>query len=187
MEYVEQQIAHKKQCQNEDDGRNINAAKVWNDPPDGTQGRFCQAIEKIADRIDKPVLCIDHIEGHQPAQDCRQDQGPDVQGDDRRQKIVDRFHLVSTQLRHTGREPPVPFRFAGNSVEAHYNTGGDPPSHAQVCGPDVHSRFLDSSASPVPELSAPNPWCGAVAQLGERRVRNAKVGGSIPLGSTIDF
>ena len=27
-------------------------------------------------------------------------------------------------------------------------------------------------------------WCGAVAQLGERRVRNAKVRGSIPLGST---
>src|SRR5215472_4200471 len=27
---------------------------------------------------------------------------------------------------------------------------------------------------------------GAVAQLGERRVRNAKVRGSIPLGSTID-
>ena len=26
---------------------------------------------------------------------------------------------------------------------------------------------------------------GAVAQLGERRVRNAKVSGSIPLGSTI--
>jgi GTP:adenosylcobinamide-phosphate guanylyltransferase len=29
--------------------------------------------------------------------------------------------------------------------------------------------------------------CGAVAQLGERRVRNAEVGGSIPLGSTIFF
>jgi hypothetical protein len=28
------------------------------------------------------------------------------------------------------------------------------------------------------------PECGAVAQLGERRVRNAEVGGSIPLGST---
>ena len=28
---------------------------------------------------------------------------------------------------------------------------------------------------------------GAVAQLGERRVRNAKVRGSIPLGSTILF
>ena len=27
-------------------------------------------------------------------------------------------------------------------------------------------------------------WCGAVAQMGERRVRNAKVRGSIPLGST---
>ena len=31
------------------------------------------------------------------------------------------------------------------------------------------------------KLSAP---CGAVAQLGERRVRNAKVGSSILLGST---
>lgn len=30
-----------------------------------------------------------------------------------------------------------------------------------------------------------NPFYGAVAQLGERRVRNAKVGGSSPLGSTI--
>jgi hypothetical protein len=30
------------------------------------------------------------------------------------------------------------------------------------------------------------PWSnGAVAQLGERCVRNAEVGGSIPLGSTI--
>ncbi len=31
----------------------------------------------------------------------------------------------------------------------------------------------------------PAPDRGAVAQLGERRVRNAEVGGSIPLGSTI--
>ena len=29
------------------------------------------------------------------------------------------------------------------------------------------------------------PLCGAVAQLGERRVRNAKVEGSIPFRSTI--
>ncbi len=28
---------------------------------------------------------------------------------------------------------------------------------------------------------------GAVAQLGERRVRNAEVRGSIPLGSTVSF
>ena len=27
-------------------------------------------------------------------------------------------------------------------------------------------------------------WCGGVAQLGERSVRNAEVGGSIPLTST---
>ena len=28
------------------------------------------------------------------------------------------------------------------------------------------------------------PWCGAVAQLGERVVRNDEVSGSIPLSST---
>jgi hypothetical protein len=29
-----------------------------------------------------------------------------------------------------------------------------------------------------------NLWCGAVAQLGERLVRNEEVSGSIPLSST---
>jgi hypothetical protein len=29
-------------------------------------------------------------------------------------------------------------------------------------------------------------WCGAVAQLGERLVRNEEVSGSIPLSSTIE-
>ena len=31
---------------------------------------------------------------------------------------------------------------------------------------------------------SPPPWCGAVAQLGERVVRNDEVSGSIPLSST---
>jgi hypothetical protein len=30
-------------------------------------------------------------------------------------------------------------------------------------------------------------WCGAVAQLGERLVRNEEVSGSIPLSSTKEF
>src|SRR6185369_5518754 len=38
-------------------------------------------------------------------------------------------------------------------------------------GPELESRAL----------------CGAVAQLGERRVRNAKVEGSIPFRSTISY
>ena len=45
-----------------------------------------------------------------------------------------------------------------------------------------------------PGAGAAPPWgtraigaCGAVAQLGERRVRNAKVRGSTPLGSTTNF
>ncbi len=41
--------------------------------------------------------------------------------------------------------------------------------------PGADVRFIRASA---------HPGHGAVAQLGERRVRNAKVRGSIPLGST---
>ena len=36
----------------------------------------------------------------------------------------------------------------------------------------------------APSAGAPGRRNGAVAQLGERRVRNAKVRGSTPLGST---
>ena len=35
-----------------------------------------------------------------------------------------------------------------------------------------------------PRIYAANPYDGAVAQLGERHVRNVEVRGSIPLGST---
>jgi hypothetical protein len=42
------------------------------------------------------------------------------------------------------------------------------------------SEILNAARSPAPFLRR----LGAVAQLGERRVRNAEVRGSIPLGST---
>src|SRR5579863_7608069 len=57
------------------------------------------------------------------------------------------------------------------------------------------ARCLTEKAA-LPIVRPPEPGCarcapggaiGAVAQLGERRVRNAKVRGSIPLGSTISF
>ncbi len=38
---------------------------------------------------------------------------------------------------------------------------------------------------PKPFCLYPIPWEGAVAQLGERSVRNAEVEGSIPFGSTL--
>ena len=49
--------------------------------------------------------------------------------------------------------------------------------------------MLESRAfrgGPVQLMAGPIT-CGAVAQLGERRVRNAKVEGSIPFRSTIHF
>jgi hypothetical protein len=47
--------------------------------------------------------------------------------------------------------------------------------------------MLESRAFSVPRgpLGLATDPCGAVAQLGERRVRNAKVEGSIPFRSTI--
>lgn len=47
-------------------------------------------------------------------------------------------------------------------------------------------RILDTHAGQI--LNAQTmPQPGAVAQLGERHVRNVEVGGSIPLGSTRYF
>ena len=40
-------------------------------------------------------------------------------------------------------------------------------------------------ARPVPDQTGTDSSCGAVAQLGERCVRNAEVEGSIPFRSTI--
>ena len=57
--------------------------------------------------------------------------------------------------------------------------------------PDIKSVSLAGTSpdtyNPAPSRSPPG-WvsrCGAVAQLGERRVRNAKVEGSIPFRSTM--
>jgi hypothetical protein len=48
--------------------------------------------------------------------------------------------------------------------------------------------MLESRATlPVLPHAEGSGVCGAVAQLGERRVRNAKVEGSIPFRSTIFF
>src|SRR6185295_12474689 len=48
---------------------------------------------------------------------------------------------------------------------------------------DTRMEFPYNRA-PSGRLSGPGTTCGAVAQLGERRVRNAKVEGSIPFRST---
>src|SRR6187431_1007735 len=57
-------------------------------------------------------------------------------------------------------------------------------------GADIKSESLAEASVParIARLPGPRPGglqrCGAVAQLGERRVRNAKVEGSIPFRST---
>jgi hypothetical protein len=52
--------------------------------------------------------------------------------------------------------------------------------------PAVNSMIIDSfdRALPIGDNSAPSNVCGRLAQLGERRVRNAEAGGSIPPPST---
>ena len=65
-----------------------------------------------------------------------------------------------------------------------------PWRHRAKCGRTGRSRLVDGAGGRLyrPPSRSPRPGrfpaCGAVAQLGERCVRNAEVGGSIPLGST---
>ena len=71
----------------------------------------------------------------------------------------------------------------------------DSPTPLTLSGPASKVRRSKSSARTTDRSPGgpPSARCeakrfsihGAVAQLGERRVRNAKVGGSIPLGSTM--
>ena len=58
------------------------------------------------------------------------------------------------------------------------------PLAGQVFLPPAGPLFLDRAGA-RPPLSRPLSTGGAVAQMGERLVRNEEVRGSIPLGSTI--
>src|ERR1700761_5401779 len=58
----------------------------------------------------------------------------------------------------------------------------DPNGRGGQAQPTVPVRALDTEA---PSDHVPRPRDGAVAQLGERVVRNDEVRGSIPLSSTI--
>src|SRR5690606_36569537 len=53
------------------------------------------------------------------------------------------------------------------------------------CGtPSARGTKIELELASRPRSVYTRPCCGPVAQLGERRVRNAEVGGSNPLGST---
>src|SRR5690606_23145777 len=53
------------------------------------------------------------------------------------------------------------------------------------CGtPSTRGTKIELELASRPRSVYTRPCCGPVAQLGERRVRNAEVGGSNPLGST---
>ena len=60
-------------------------------------------------------------------------------------------------------------------------------SRAPDSEPVAQAGASETSYDETSERARRHRFHGAVAQLGERRVRNAKVGGSNPLGSTIFF
>ncbi len=77
------------------------------------------------------------------------------------------------RLASASRAPGRPLTLAG------------PTSKVRRSKSSVHAAGSLPRRSSEPGARSQSSIHGAVAQLGERRVRNAKVGGSIPLGSTI--
>src|SRR5437667_4750967 len=98
------------------------------------------------------------------------------------------FHTCckpSATARDPSRTPAWPQAFGESSgrrnpARVATSPGLHPELRLTADGANPHSppRPVNGSPTPIIEIN------GAVAQLGERRVRNAKVRGSIPLGST---
>jgi hypothetical protein len=65
--------------ENDDDRRNIDAAKVWEGIADRPQDRLGDPIKKLRDGRDYRIARIDHIERDEPAQDSSRDQNVDIE------------------------------------------------------------------------------------------------------------
>src|SRR5262249_21514836 len=125
-------------------------------------------------------------EGEQPAQNRLRNQQPNVDLDDRIDKPQESEHLGDPGQRELGRDRNR--RPGLSQAHASYDRAGPVRKRVLRC----RGRRLTASypitivrAPPIrPRIEGYSTTHGAVAQLGERRVRNAKVRGSIPLGST---
>ncbi len=158
--------------------------KIWHAPANRPQRRLGDAVEEIRHHADELVARVDHVEGDQPRKDGRCDQQIDIELkgkiDDQEQGAHLGKSLVGKRLPHVAGLP-----------------GANKPGAKRACvrncdclAPALSTCLIDLAGGPAlngryPPTGAARCRSGAVAQLGERLVRNEEVRGSIPLGSTI--
>ena len=185
--------------------RDVDGAEIGDEAADRGEGRLGQPVREIADRVDEAVARVDHVKGVEPAHHHRQDDHPHIEPEDR----VDDLENRTDDDVHDGADSlqqPGPATLAGAvpgcklapvAPGIPLTPALSPSGRGRVVaptlpyllpsrlreGPGEGGRMLDIGARGS-TLSAPSVD-GAVAQLGERDVRNVEVRGSTPLGSTI--
>src|SRR5215831_20760080 len=122
------------------------------------------------------IAGVDHVERNQPAQDRHRDDDVDIDCKQIRDELQKLDHFA----------PQLKCRGAGfNDVGAPEQA--DAAAHVHIHGPILTLDGGGPKWRPLAKTRAKSAWFtpgGAVAQLGERLVRNEEVRGSTPLGST---
>ena len=179
--------------QEEDDRQQIDPAQIGQEAPDRAQHRLGRPVQEVVHQVDEAGVGVDHVEGDQPAHDHIGQHDIGVELENGEQEPDDRVDFVHgapflfrvkalMHLRETLAAAPGPRkpRHCGTRGGTGGGTGGEIGVH-RLTGREGRTHYPPSSRWGIPARMS---YSGAVAQLGERRVRNAKVRGSIPLGST---
>src|SRR3954454_1915275 len=153
----EHQVARKPQDQDQDHWRDVDSTEIRENTPDRPEHRLRNPPQKIPDRGDGAVVAVNDAESHEPAQHRLGNQQPDIDRDHRAYEVYEGIHLRGN--------------LGGKWLVT--VTSADGVRKARRTGATLDTR---GAAHHSPRRSAGGVIRrdGAVAQLGERRVRNAK-------------
>src|SRR5262249_11530439 len=93
------EFLHEHQEQEQNDRRNVDAAKVGQNTTDRPQQRLGQSVEEIPDGTHDFIAKVDHVEGQQPGHDCRSDNHVAVEIENAENQVEERVHGWSNMAR----------------------------------------------------------------------------------------
>ena len=88
-----QQLLDEHQSEQQDYGRNVDAAEVRHAAADRTQQRFGEAVQAVIDLADHIVRVVEYVEREQPAHDHHRDDQPEDDEDELVEQPYERLHL----------------------------------------------------------------------------------------------
>ena len=65
--FTHQDLLDKQKQKYEHERRDIDAAQIWKDIPNGPKRRLGDPIKEITNHVDAAITGVDHLEGDQPA------------------------------------------------------------------------------------------------------------------------